>query len=290
MIKKIRHTGIVVRNLDESYDFYHNLGFTLVRISGRTMKLGIIQGRLSEPKEGFQECPSSWSREFDLLPKLGLSHIEWVITYNNFYNNPIFHTNLKGYPISSVCADFMVNDRFCNSTYLDEYLNIFCDAIECHNIKYITIPLLENSDVNKKDTRYKFIDVFYPYTEKFKNINFLIEAELDQEKLTEILDINDNLFITYDTGNITSCGLDHKDYIFALNSRIKQIHIKDRARYPLKTVEPTKGDTDFDLIFKCLKEVNFDGPYTLQTARGIDGSEISTIKKHRKIIEDIYNG
>jgi catechol 2,3-dioxygenase-like lactoylglutathione lyase family enzyme len=30
MIKKIRHTGIVVRNLDESYDFYHNLGFTLV--------------------------------------------------------------------------------------------------------------------------------------------------------------------------------------------------------------------------------------------------------------------
>ena len=34
------------------------------------MKLGIIQGRLSEPKEGFQECPVEWKREFDLLEEL----------------------------------------------------------------------------------------------------------------------------------------------------------------------------------------------------------------------------
>ena len=48
------------------------------------MKIGIIQGRLSEPKEGFQECPINWKREFDLLPELGLNHIEWIITSNNF--------------------------------------------------------------------------------------------------------------------------------------------------------------------------------------------------------------
>ena len=30
MIKNIRHSGIVVRNIDESYKFYQNLGFNLV--------------------------------------------------------------------------------------------------------------------------------------------------------------------------------------------------------------------------------------------------------------------
>ena len=29
------------------------------------MKLGIIQGRLSEPAEGYQDCPANWRREFD---------------------------------------------------------------------------------------------------------------------------------------------------------------------------------------------------------------------------------
>ena len=57
----------------------------------------------------------------------------------------------------------------------------------------------------------------------------------------------------------------------------------------LETVEPTKGDTDFNLIFKCLKKINFDGLYTLQTARMEDGKEIETIKRHKKIIEGIYN-
>ena len=97
-------------------------------------------------------------------------------------------------------------------------------AVENNNIKNITIPLLENSNVDDKDIREKFIKVFYPYTEVYKHINFLIEAELHQNKLKKILDLNSNLFVTYDTGNITSYGLNHKDYIFELNdNRLKII-------------------------------------------------------------------
>ena len=251
--------------------------------------MGIIQGRLSEPKEGFQECPINWRREFDLLPKLGLNHIEWIITYENFHSNPIFHRDISEYPISSVCADFMVSDRFCDSEYLIKFLEPLCLAVGDNNIKNITIPLLENSNVEKKDIREKFIDVFYPYTETYKNINFLIEAELHQKKLKKILGLNTNLFVTYDTGNITSYKLNHKDYIFELNNKIKQVHIKDRIVNPLETVEPDTGDTDFKLIFRCLKQINYDGLYTLQTARMEDGNEIETIKRHKKIIEGIYN-
>tara|TARA_R110000824_G_scaffold35575_1_gene111332 strand:+ start:1390 stop:2154 length:765 start_codon:yes stop_codon:yes gene_type:complete len=253
------------------------------------MKLGIIQGRLSEPKEGFQECPIDWKREFDLLSELGLTHIEWIITEKHFHSNPIFYNVISKYSISSVCADFMVSDKFCDSKYLMTHLEPLCLAAEDNNIKNITIPLLENSSVEEKDIRDKFMKVFYPYTKEHKNINFLIEAELHQEKLKKMLDFNSNLFVTYDTGNITSCGLNHEDYIFELADKIKQVHIKDRIRNPLETVEPTKGDTDFELIFKCLKQVNYDGLYTLQTARMKDGKEIETIKRHKKIIEGIYN-
>ncbi len=253
------------------------------------MKIGIIQGRLSEPKEGFQECPVNWKKEFDLLPKLGLSHIEWIITYDNFQSNPIFNEDLKGYPISSVCADFMVSDDFCDVSYINEFLKVTCEHAIMNGIKNVTIPLLENSSVENEEIADKFIDVFYPHITRFKNLNFLIEAELHHKKLKKMLDFSSNLFVTYDTGNITSHGLSHKDYILELGDRIKQVHIKDRIKNPLETVEPTKGDTNFKLIFNYLKQINYDGIYTLQTARGITGKEIETIKRHKKIIEGIYN-
>ena len=253
------------------------------------MILGVIQGRLSEPNGRFQECPVEWEREFDLLSELDLNHIEWIITYDNFHSNPIFHRDISEYPISSVCADFIVSDKFCDSEYLMKFLEPLCLAVENNSIKNITIPLLENSDVSEDKIMNKFIDVFYPYTQKFKNINFLIEAELHQKKLKKILDLNDNLFVTYDTGNITSYGLNHRDYIFELADKIKQVHIKDRIINPLETVEPTRGDTDFKLIFDCLKQINYNGLYTLQTARMEDGKEIETIRRHKKIIEGIYN-
>ena len=75
------------------------------------MKIGIIQGRLSEPIEGFQECPKNWKKEFELLNKLKLNHIEWIVTKKSFDNNPIFTENLSNYPISSICADNLVDSN-----------------------------------------------------------------------------------------------------------------------------------------------------------------------------------
>ena len=265
------------------------------------MKIGIIQGRLSEPKEGFQECPRNFRREFDLLPELGLNHIEWIITKENFDTNPIFYQteehSLKEYPISSVCADFMVDDDFCDSEYLEKFLKPTCEVAKHTGIKFITIPLLEKSKIKKDDKAKKFIEAFYPYTKEYKDINFLIEAELHQKKLKKVLDLNSNLFVTYDTGNITSQELNHEEYILELRDKIKQVHIKDRIVHKRRnnmrtyeTVEPGYGDTDFRLIFNCLKKINYNGLYTLQTARLETGKEIETIKRHKKIIEDLYNG
>ena len=252
------------------------------------MKLGIIQGRLSEPEEGFQECPTQWQREFELLVGLKLNHIEWIITSEIFGGNPIFTEDLRCYPISSVCADFMVDEKFHEPDYLKDFLRPTCEAVRRQGIKHLTIPLLEKSDIGEGEKRKKFIETFSPYVREFSDITFLIEAELHQDKLKEVLDINSSLGVTYDTGNITSCGLDHKSYIFQLQDKIKQVHIKDRTINPLATVPPTQGDTDFNSIFKHLKGINFNGPYTLQTAREKRGNEIETIQKHAKIIRQKF--
>ena len=253
------------------------------------MKLGMIQGRLLRPEDGgIQEFPVCWEEEFDRAKNLGLNHIEWIVTSENFYNNPLFHEDLSNYFISSVCADFMVDDRFCNGEYLDEFLRMTCDAVIRYNINSITIPLLEKSDVSNKEIMDNFINVFYPYTEKFKTINFLIEAELSYKKLKKILELNDNVFVTYDTGNITSCGFDHKEYLHNTITKIKNIHLKDRTKKPITTVDPFTGDTDFDLIFKILNKLGYNGKFTIQTARGDTGKEIETIKKHKEKFKKLY--
>ena len=82
------------------------------------MRIGIIQGRLSRPIEGFQECPVNWQQEFSLLPELNLNHIEWIVTKKSFGTNPIFTDDVSRYPISSICADNLVDERIIDKEYL----------------------------------------------------------------------------------------------------------------------------------------------------------------------------
>jgi len=253
------------------------------------MNIGIIQGRLSPPIEGFQDCPIDWKKEFNLLGDLNLTHIEWIVTKERFESNPIHDVDISKYPISSVCADFMVSENFTDYKYLSSHLKPICEMVIHNNIEYLTIPLLEESSVVDDNIREEFMLSIFPYLCKYPDIKFLIEAELGIDELKSILPITKNLGITYDTGNITSFGLDHELYIDSFKDDIIQVHIKDRTRNPLETVIPGEGDTNFSLIFNKLKSIDYEGPYTLQTARENDGDEVETIKKHKQIIEGFYN-
>ena len=254
------------------------------------MKIGIIQGRLSEPKEGFQECPVNWQREFNLLSSCGLTHVEWIITEENYWNNPIFDaTDVNKDLVSSICADFLVGTIFHNKRKFDSYLSPVCEVALKRGINNITIPLLEGSSVEDRAVRTQFVENITPYLEKYRDLNFSIEAELGSGELMDIISLSDKFFVTYDTGNMTSHGVNHLEYIDVVKDKINNVHLKDRT-YDAVTVPPGEGDTSFALIFKKLKEVGYDGRFTLQTARGKDGEEIETIKKHKNYFEELYNG
>jgi len=255
------------------------------------MNLGIIQGRLSMPvRNHIQEFPRNWKKEFELLDRCGLSHIEWLVTKGTAKSNPAFDeaTSLKEFPISSYCADTLVDIGITDDKYLKEHLQPICESAIRNEIGTITIPLLEDSSVEDPKLRQKFKELILEYAIQYPNIKFSFECELPIEGLQDILELSDNFYVTYDTGNITSYGLDHADYINAFHERINNVHLKDRT-YDAKTVYPTTGDTDFKLIFETLSSVGYNGLYTLQTARGKAGIEIITMIQHKNILKGLYN-
>lgn len=253
------------------------------------MKLGILQGRLSPPvMEHYQEFPEDWEFEIQLLQGIGLHGIEWLITKNKFIDNPLINSDLRGTPILSVCLDNLVDRRIDEYGFLKENLEPVCDAMIRAGIQNATIPILDDSDLSNPKKRKSFCKIIEPYGDRFPNINFCFEAEIPHEDLQEIVGLKKNFYVTYDTGNITSSGISHELYIDFFKEKILNVHIKDRT-FDRKTVAPTTGDTPFDLIFKKLKEIDYNGFYILQTARETPHRELETILEHKKIVERLYD-
>tara|TARA_R110000824_G_scaffold67377_5_gene174495 strand:+ start:21511 stop:22287 length:777 start_codon:yes stop_codon:yes gene_type:complete len=254
------------------------------------MKLGIIQGRLSEPVGGhIQEFPKDWKKEFVSLESLGLSHVEWLVTKNSWLNNPIMESPkyVEKFPISFVCLDILVDDRISEPDFLNEKLESVCEKICDTSLTNLTIPLLEGSSMEDDTKRAKFCKLIKEFGDRFPMINFSFEAELQKEQLLEIVSLCDNFFVTYDTGNITSYGINHSEYIDFFKHKINNVHLKDRTVNAI-TVTPLTGDTNFDLIFNSLNKIDYNGAMTMQTARSTTGKEIETINKHKDVFMRLY--
>ncbi len=251
------------------------------------MDIGLVQGRLSPPIRGFQECPKDWKREFVLLRQIGLTHIEWVVTAKSFSDNPIFFGNHRKKPINSICADNVVSTLITDEGFLNHNLSPICSASRKNNINFVTIPLLEDSSVEEDEKLDKFCFVFKKICKKYPDINFSLETEISLSKIPKLLNISENIFLTYDTGNTTSYNLSHEKYINSFYERISNVHIKDRTLQG-ETVAPLTGDTNFIKIFSLLKSKKYFGPFTLQTARGKPSKEFETIQKHFKTMRNLY--
>ena len=254
------------------------------------MKIGVLQGRLTPPSRGhYQEFPDEWFFEFEAADSMGLCGIEWLITKDYNFNNPIYthFQEIKKLPILSICVDTLVDSRITNKDFLSFNLVNLCKIVEKSSVNVLTIPILDDSDLNDDAARALFCEAIEPIGKAFPSIKFAFEAEMHPRKLNDIVSLCDNFYVTYDTGNITSCGVSHNDFITFFKDKIINVHLKDRT-YDRKTVSPMTGDTDFHFIFKKLSEIDYSGPFILQTARASIGKESDTIKKHKEIFEDIH--
>ncbi len=251
------------------------------------MKLGIVQGRLLEPVDDkIQEFPyDNWEKELKMLNKLGLIGVEWIITNKHFEDNPIFKNSFKFFDlITSVCLDNLITKKIHDKQYLVKILEKLCTL---DGVRSINIPILEASSMKDPNNRKEFIKILKEFGDRFPEIDFLYEAELGLEQYLEIIHSRNNFFATYDTGNLTSFGANHTEYINALNNKIRCVHIKDR-NIEGETKELFQGDTDFDEIFHSLKNINYDGLFTLQLQRGLHGNEINTVNNQINKIKILH--
>ena len=277
--------------------------------------LGMIQGRLSLPvQHQIQAFPrEAWRLEFyKKIHTAGLSHIEWIVTEECFRDNPLMvdgedmdrFFSCNSHLIGAVCCDHLIHNRVGYGDKLDEFLeeNLtpVCErvskvgnlGIPRYRFNTIGIPLLDASSMEKtKDSLDAFKREIVKITDRFPDLLFSFEAELDHERLMSLVELRPNYRVTYDTGNLTSYGVDHQEYLQAVFPRIDNVHLKDRAcrNRSWQTVFPGTGDTDFSLIFSVLKGLGYNGNFTLQTARGLDGLEMQTVKYHKLYFETLYD-
>ena len=249
-------------------------------------RLSIIQGRLLPPIDNhIQEFPSNnWREEFDHIDKVKISFIEWIVTKKSY--NSLFQLDLTSYSekISSICCDHIIDNRIIDNKFIEKYLNSVCDFCIKNNIKNITIPLLEESSINE-DNFDILKNNFLILGDNYSQLNFYFEIDAHYSLVKRFISSHKNFFFTYDTGNLTSTKFSHSEYIEAIFEHIKNIHLKDKIINPPKTVKPLFGNTDFFIIFKLLKKMNYKGIFTLQTAREKEGFELKTIQEHKKIFE-----
>jgi hypothetical protein len=251
------------------------------------MKIGIIQGRLLPPVDGLiQEFPiKNWESEFEILKTIGLNHIEFIITKKSFSN--FLDLDLSKYTkyISGLCCDNLIDEKISEADFLDLNLKPICEIARKFEIKNINIPLLEQSSITDNNKNQLFSNLL-EFSKIYDDLNFNFEIEDEYNISLELLNLSDNFYFIYDTGNLNFIGVDHYEYINKVFHKISNVHLKDRNK--MGSHPPGEGDVNFSIILQTLSELNYKNIYTLQTCRRISSNEIETAISDIKYFNKIY--
>ena len=254
-----------------------------------------MQGRLSQQLgQKIQEFPIEfWKEEFIAARDVGFDSIEWVF---DSINNPILRDDVlieiikvsskNNISINSIIADFFMEHSLIKESNSEENFKILKKLIEnAHKlkIKIIEIPFVDSSslksyeDIENLEEKIRKI---IPFLERY-NIMIVLETDLDPSSFAQLLDrINHRLVqANYDSGNSASLGYVPKEEFDYLGKSIKNVHIKDRLLNS-GTVPLGSGNVDFDLLFKLLKKIEYDGDLIIQGARKTNISPKDTCKEY----------
>ncbi len=265
-----------------------------------------MQGRLCNQVNGkIQAFPwNEWEGEFSVAENIQLSAMEWTLDKEKLYENPLMTKegqrkirtlgSLHNVEIPSLTGDcFMQAPFWKSSTDLESELQkdflAICDACLSIGIQMIVVPLVDNGSLENKQQEDRLVDFFLSYENFFAQNRIKVLFESDFEPLNLKRFINrlpcSQFGINYDIGNSAALGFDPRDEFAAYESRIFNVHVKDRIRGGT-TVELGSGSADFELVFSELKKINYSGNYILQTARAADGDHAAVIAKYRDMVQD----
>ena len=267
-------------------------------------RIGIMQGRLVPPvNNAIQSFPKdSWQKEFPLAHELNLDCIEFIFDGYDYASHPLMTTEglqeikkleqENDIQVLSICADYFMTHpihrgnnekRVANLQVLKDLIKS-CSRLEACDI---VIPCLDNSKLRDDAELQVFksgISECLPLAEDC-NLNLTLETDLGPADFSRFMqDFNcDNLKINYDTGNSASLGYDPELELKGYGKWITDVHIKDRV-FGGSTVPLGEGNVNFPLVFKLLRDMNYQGIFILQTSRKKSGQEKETIKEYLDFI------
>lgn len=271
-------------------------------------QIGIMQGRLTVPNgRGIQFFPfDNWQSEFEAVKEIGLDEIEFIFDYDNYEQNPLWEGNgekvkkisdITGIHIKSVCFDYFMRRPFYKyggirrSELLAENKKILGHVLENMKVigsSLIEIPLVDDSSLKNEDEADAFRNFLLDILKNAPDgICFGLETDLQPKQFKAYLDSFGQAGIgaNYDSGNSSGIGYLPYEEVTTLNDYILNIHIKDRV-YHGSTVELGTGSADFKELFRGLKEINYQGSFILQAARGEDGNEKNTVIQQSRFLKD----
>ena len=259
-----------------------------------THPIGIMQGRLIPPKgRGIQFFPfKEWQEEFKKASGIKIDEIDFIFDLDRYQENPLWTQEgiasiqkaigESGVKVRHICADFFMRRPFFRVTEQERQDNIailkqLIAAAKQIGAENIEIPLVDNSSLKTEEEKEILVQSLKECLPKAKQsgVTISLEADLPPQELLELVKRFD-VKITYDSGNSSSLGYDSYEEISTYGEYLSNVHIKDRVLRGT-TVPLGTGNANFDKLFQGLKEANYKGSFTLQSARQEEGKEAETI-------------
>ncbi len=265
-----------------------------------------MQGRLSKSYDGkIQTFPvSSWKQEFEKATKCGFEIIEWI--FDEYEPNPILSSEgvleinslckKHGIIVNSICADYFMTKKLFHESQnnLEKNIKILKELIlqaKKLEISFIEIPLVDSSSlktINDKIELRNNLEKVIPHAEK-NDVVIILETDLPPLDFKQLLSEfnHPNIMANYDSGNSTSLGYNSKEELVILRKWVKNVHVKDR-KFHGGTVPLGTGDTNFDLFFSTLSEIQYLGDLIIQGARSSDTNvpPETTCKTYQKFVKE----
>jgi len=269
-----------------------------------TVRVGIMQGRLSTPPAGrIQGFPAaSWAEEFPRARAAGLSCIEWIYETSGADANPLGTdagvarlralADAHGVHVWSVCADWYMEERLVgpggvNPTSV-EHLRWLVGRCGALSVRYVILPFVDSSSLRSEAERAAIVTLLRGVAPVAADLGVEIhlETDLPPARFRALLEAVGHPAVraNYDTGNSAALGYDPAEELTLLGPWLGSVHIKDRVRGG-GTVPLGSGDANFAACFRAFRSIGFARWYVLQVARGETGAEVDWAVRNRQFVE-----
>ena len=268
-------------------------------------KLGFLQGRLSRQKKKIQQFPkNNWKNEYKFAKKLNFKIMEWTIDNYGFFQNPLINTEKHSIikklcksnkiKINSVTADFFMEKPFWkqkNQLWYIKKISKLIEACGKLKIKFIVLPLVDNSSIKNKNIEKKVINKLSKLKKKLmiNNVVCLFESDYSPKRLSKFIKGFNSKFygINYDLGNSASLNYDVNEEFKLLGKYIKNVHLKDRVING-NSVRFGKGNANFYRLFSNLKKIRYNNALIFQSCRATrKGEDFKELKINMNFVNNL---